>query len=77
MEEGLKSHLDELREATISKAKKDEKEKIQKLENDKKYKKKYKKLEEKIKNNDVEKASAIKIALELIELQIKNISIAY
>ena len=65
MEEGLKSHLDELRNTTISKAQKDEEERIQKLENDKKLQEeKTKKLEEKIKNNDVEKASAIKIALE-------------
>ena len=65
MEEGLKSHLDELRDTTISKAQKDEEERIQKLENDKKLQEeKTKKLEEKIKNNDVEKESAIKIALE-------------
>ena len=65
MEEGLKSHLDELRNTTISKAQKDEEERIQKLENDKKLQEeKTKKLEEKIKNNDVEKESAIKIALE-------------
>ena len=36
MEEGLKSHLDELRDTTISKAKEDEKERIKNLENDKK-----------------------------------------
>ena len=65
MEQGLKSHFDELKQSIIDGVKKQEQERIEKLETDKKnQEEKTKKLEEQIKKNDLEKSEAIKKALE-------------
>ena len=65
MEQGLKSHFNDLRQSVIKDAKKEGEDRIKKLENDKKNQEETNKLlEAKIKKNDREKSEAIKEALE-------------
>ena len=65
MEQGLESHFNDLEQKVIRDTKKQEQNKIQKLEADKKnQEEKTKKLEEQIKKNDLEKSQAIKKALD-------------
>ena len=65
MEQGLESHFNDLKQTVINDAKKQEQDRIQKLEEDKKnQEEKNKKLEAQIKKSDLEKSEAIKKALE-------------
>ena len=65
MEQGLESHFNDLEQKVIKDTKKQEKDRIEKLEADKKnQEEKTKKLEEQIKKNDLEKSEAIKKALD-------------
>ncbi len=65
MKQGLESHFNDLTQTVINDAKKQEQDRIQKLEEDKKnQEEKNKKLEAQIKKSDLEKSEAIKKALE-------------
>ena len=65
MEQGLESHFNDLKQSVIDDTKKQEQNRIQKLENEKKnQEEKNKKLEAQIKKNDLEKSEAIKKAIE-------------
>ena len=65
MKQGLESHFNDLREEIINDTKKQEQDRIDKLETDKKkQEEKTKKLEEQIKRSDLEKLEAIQKALE-------------
>ena len=65
MEQGLVSHFNDLEQKVIKDTKKQEQDRIEKLEADKKnQEEKTKKLEEQIKKNDLEKSEAIKKALD-------------
>ena len=65
MEQGLESHFNDLEQKVIKDTKKQEQDRIKKLEADKKnQEEKTKKLEEQIKKNDLEKSDAIKKALD-------------
>ena len=65
MQQGLESHFNDLKQTVINDAKKQEQDRIQKLEEDKKnQEEKNKKLEAQIKKSDLEKSEAIKKALD-------------
>ena len=65
MEQGLESHFNDLKQALIKDVQQQEKDRVQKLENDKKdQEEKNKKLEAQIKKNDLERSEAIKEALD-------------
>ena len=65
MEQGLESHFNDLKQTLIKDVQQQEKDRVQKLENDKKdQEEKNKKLEAQIKKNDLERSEAIKEALD-------------